>query len=273
MPQPPAYAPAFSFTDWTASYPTTPLPGVRVDTEYQALATTLAAIRTTLALIQRDDGQLGNATVGADQLTSEITLGLRSVSNWTTATAYVVNDGVWTNGLLYLCEVAHTSAAAFATDLAAGKWTEIFDPADVIQDAVNVGIANGSIIVGVDISTFAGLAANNTFTGVNSFSNTAVFTAAPSFAAGNATTAADYWAAKPTDYGAGKPGVFLRKKVGATAWELEIDDGAGGSGSLDIVVSSSTALTLNGSPIATAASVTALEADVRRARALALANA
>jgi hypothetical protein len=40
---------------------------------------------------------------------------------WVTATAYAVNDLVWTGGLGYRCLVAHTSGT-FATDLAASRW-------------------------------------------------------------------------------------------------------------------------------------------------------
>lgn len=41
---------------------------------------------------------------------------------WATATAYAVNDILWVSGLGYRCVTAHTSAAAFATDLSAGRW-------------------------------------------------------------------------------------------------------------------------------------------------------
>jgi hypothetical protein len=40
---------------------------------------------------------------------------------WVTATAYAVNDLVWSGGLGYRCLVAHTSGT-FATDLAAARW-------------------------------------------------------------------------------------------------------------------------------------------------------
>lgn len=42
--------------------------------------------------------------------------------NWVTVTAYAVNDLVMSSGIVYVCQVAHTSGT-FATDLAAGKWT------------------------------------------------------------------------------------------------------------------------------------------------------
>lgn len=270
MAQPPAYARTHSFSDWTANYPTLPHSGVRLDAEYDNLALTLAAVRTNLALIQRDDGEIANETIGADQLNPEITIGLRSVSSWATATAYVVNDAVWTTGKLYRCLVAHTSASAFSTDLAASKWSEVFNPATMVQEAVNAAIAAGTINVSVDTSTFAGKGSTNAFTGLNSFAAATTFTALPTSQIATAVTAADYFAAKPSDYGAGKPGFFLRKKTTANAWELEIDDGAAGSGALDIVVSAFASLTVNGAALAPASDIATLTTSVRRARNLAL---
>lgn len=44
---------------------------------------------------------------------------------WVTATAYVADDVVSESAKYYVCDVAHTAAASFATDLAAGYWTEV----------------------------------------------------------------------------------------------------------------------------------------------------
>lgn len=41
---------------------------------------------------------------------------------WVTATAYALGDVVTSSGTAYRCVSAHTSSAAFATDLTAGKW-------------------------------------------------------------------------------------------------------------------------------------------------------
>ena len=46
MAQPPAYVPAFSFTDYTANYPADQQPGVSLDNEFTHLKTTTDAIRT-----------------------------------------------------------------------------------------------------------------------------------------------------------------------------------------------------------------------------------
>lgn len=270
MAQPPAYVRAFSFTDYTSNYPSTPQPGVRLDAEYDAIIVTLNAIRTNLALIQRDDGRLANVSVGADQLDPTLTLGLRTVTSWATTTAYVVNDAVWTTGKLYRALVAHTSSS-FATDLAAAKWVLVWDPSTLVQENVNAAIAAGTITVAVDTSTFAGLAANNAFSGNNTFAGTSIFSQGPSSRVSTATTAATYFEARTTDHGAGKPALRIRKKTTANAWEIKLDDDAAGSGALDIVVSAHASFTVNGAALPQTSDITTLQTSIRRARNLALA--
>lgn len=273
MAQPPPYSRAFSFTDYTANHPSDQQPGVRLDSEYDAIKVTFDAIRVNLALIQRDDGALANGSVGPDQLDPALTLGLRSVTDWAPGHSYIANDAVWTTtGKLYRCVISHTSAAAFATDLNAGKWALVTDMEPQVQNAVNAAIAAGQITVGVDTSTFAGKGSNNVFTGTNTFSGAATFSAAAAFGAlpttsiGPATSAQDYAAWRPTDYGAGKPGMFVRKKAAAGAWAIEIDDGAAGSGTLDLPATT----TFGGAAPASQAQITDLTIAIRRARNLAI---
>jgi hypothetical protein len=45
-----------------------------------------------------------------------------SPSAWVTATVYFEGDFVTNGGFTYICLIAHTSGAVFATDLGAGKW-------------------------------------------------------------------------------------------------------------------------------------------------------
>lgn len=267
MAQPPAYARAFSFTNYTANYPSTPQPGVRLDVEFDALTTTTNAIRTNLALIQRDDGALANGSVSADQLSTELTFGLRSISEWATATAYITNDAVWTNGLLYRCLVNHTAAAAFATDLAASKWILIYDLSLAVPDAVNAAIVAGDIVVGVDTSNFAGLTSTNAFSGANTFSNTNTYSVAPPIKVAAATSAATYLHLEPTDYGVGKPRVLIKKRASANEWELTCEDSVGTDGILDLVGS----IRINGVTPPVAAELTTLATAIRRARHLVLA--
>lgn len=262
MPAPVPYARAFSFTDYTANHPSAQQPGVSLDNEFNAVAASITSVNARLALVQRADGRLANNSVGPEQVSLELTLGLRSVSDWGTGRAYVANDAVWASAKLYRCLLAHTSAAAFATDLAAGKWSLILDVQPYVPTAVNAAIAAGQITVGVDTSTFAGKGSTNVFTGGNTFQAATTFSALPTTSINTAVTAADYGAWKPTDYGAGKPGVFLRKKATAGLWALEVDDGVGGGGILDLPATA----TLGGATPALASQVTSLSTSIRRAR-------
>lgn len=120
MTQPPAYNPAHSFVTDSATLAN--FPGQALDVEFQDIKTTTDAIRTNLALIQRDDGNLANSSVTYDSLSSSLQLaGLAPASAWVTGTAYLVGNSVVQSSNLYRCLVAHT-AGVFATDLAAAKW-------------------------------------------------------------------------------------------------------------------------------------------------------
>lgn len=103
----------------------------RVDVEYANLQTTLSQVLTNLALIQRDDGFVKDATVNGYAMTTDAVNYLASAlatsgaffwsGAWLTATAYTVGNIVTESGSSYVCRVAHT-AGVFATDLAASKW-------------------------------------------------------------------------------------------------------------------------------------------------------
>ena len=73
MAQPTAYNPAYNFSDFQADSPTSPLPADKLDIELNNIQTTLDGVLTNLLLIQRDDGGIANASVGLDQLKSEVT--------------------------------------------------------------------------------------------------------------------------------------------------------------------------------------------------------
>jgi hypothetical protein len=60
-----------------------------------------------------------------------------SASAWVTATPYAVGSYVDSGGTIYYCVVAHTSAAGFATDLAANRWVaqDLYEVPSPYQDA------------------------------------------------------------------------------------------------------------------------------------------
>lgn len=62
------------------------------------------------------------------------------------------------------------------------------------------------------------------------------FSASQTFSLATATTAADYIVLKPTDYAAGKPGLFFSKTTTATIWQMTVTDGTT-LGELDFSVS------------------------------------
>lgn len=68
MAQPPAYERQADFSAFAAANPATPHSGVNLDAEFNRIKATSDAVRTNLALIQRDDGQIASQAVGIDQL-------------------------------------------------------------------------------------------------------------------------------------------------------------------------------------------------------------
>lgn len=132
MPQPDAYVRQRDFTEFSANYPTAQQSGAWLDEEFDAVKHSMDDTQDRLELIQRDDGQVANLSIGLDQLKPEVVLGVPT--DWVTATAYTAKAVVWESDILYVCNTDHTSGV-FATDLGAGKWTAYLDYADPLGDA------------------------------------------------------------------------------------------------------------------------------------------
>lgn len=118
MSQPTPYTRLFSFTDWSTQHPSSPQPGIDLDGEYNRIKLTTDQVLANLALIQRDDGALKNASVSPDTLsiaTKALISGWTPRGPWAALTAYAVKDLVQNAGISYVCWNAHTSAGAFAT--------------------------------------------------------------------------------------------------------------------------------------------------------------
>ncbi len=125
MAQPTAYAPAHEFLTDEGANPN--FPGSEIDIELNAIKDTTDEIRTNLALIQRDDGELANRIVGSDQLTDELRTGaLVNFSQWASEVTYAAGAIVVEDDSFYRCLVAHT-ASTFATDLSNAKWMLLGD--------------------------------------------------------------------------------------------------------------------------------------------------
>jgi hypothetical protein len=126
MSQPTPYTRHFSFTNDQTANPSTKTPGNQLDIEYNAILLTLNQTLANLALIQRDDGQLANESVGLSQLKPEVSAGVAPATQWASVVSYQVNSIVFSGLQLYRCLVSHISGV-FATDLAAGKWLQVAD--------------------------------------------------------------------------------------------------------------------------------------------------
>lgn len=138
MAQPTAYDRQNSFTSLAAVNPDIPYTGADLDEEFNAVKVTLDEVLAAIALIQRDDGELANQTVGPDQLAASLSIGINPPSAWATLTDYALYDTVFNGTILYKALEAHTSGADFATDLAASKW-------ELLAEFNTVAVDDGSI--------------------------------------------------------------------------------------------------------------------------------
>ena len=134
MSQPRDYTRNYNFNDFQTTNPSDPLPASQVDNEFNDVKLTLDDLNTNIALIQRDDGKIANASIHKEALSQDalalVTAGnLTPRGNWTATTVYAAADIVNFNDATYLATVAHTAVSAFATDLAAGNWILIANAA------------------------------------------------------------------------------------------------------------------------------------------------
>jgi hypothetical protein len=134
MADPTPYDRQYSFRQWQAQHPADPLPGDRVDSEFDAVKASLDETQANLELIQRSDGQLGNATVGLDQLKPDVLAGVSPAVMWAASTAIALDAIVFYGVLLYRCIAAHTSTSTFD----ASKFV-------LLADFTSIAIPPGSI--------------------------------------------------------------------------------------------------------------------------------
>lgn len=129
MAQPPAYnrATQFAQEERDNAGGRSTVRTAAVDAELDGISQSINALRTVVALNQRDDGEIRDGrvklfTLGSDVLSLLVAQGGATPrGNWTTATTYALKDVVAQGGNTYICAVPHTSGV-FATDLAAVKW-------------------------------------------------------------------------------------------------------------------------------------------------------
>lgn len=123
MAQPTPYNKSRTFSDLSAGreYYTN---ASYFDVEFALVEASVDEICENLALIQRDDGRLANASVHADALSAEVQAMIGDWTprgDWSAATIYAVKDMATYDGALYVAVSTHVSGT-FAADLSAGKW-------------------------------------------------------------------------------------------------------------------------------------------------------
>jgi len=136
-----------------------------LDTELANLASSVNALNDNLKLLQRDDGQVKDFTVGtyalSNQLRALIAVG-GSIPRglWVTATAYAISDLVSSSGIAYICHTAHTSGASFD----ATKFIDISGDGSAAVSAANAAAsANAAAIstAAASVSAAAALASQS----------------------------------------------------------------------------------------------------------------
>ncbi len=131
MAQPTPYRRSFSFQNWSASNPSDPQPGDKLDAQFNALQLTTDQLIANLGKIQRDDGLLANRTVGREQLREDITIGFNAPEPWAPNTSYGITDTVFYDQKFYSTKTAHVSGAVFDPTL----WDLIADFTAVAAEA------------------------------------------------------------------------------------------------------------------------------------------
>jgi hypothetical protein len=161
MTQPTKYVQLNDFSDELTTTAVPGTHGLHLDQDLQRVKSTTDQIIDNLAVIQRDDTALRNASVHPDAFSaaSLALIGAGSTDNlnwtprgaWVTATVYAVGDVVETSGSSYVSALAHTSGT-FATDYAAGKWVVI--DSNLRRVVSTISALKGLAIPATDMSVF-----------------------------------------------------------------------------------------------------------------------
>lgn len=152
MSQPNAYIPSFDFGDWQGLNPSQQVPGDRLDVEFQAIRATLDQLIVNVAKIQRDDGKLGNQSVGVEQLKASLRLGINRTTSWAPERVYELNDAVYYGNGVFLCVLSHTSVSTLTPrdDVGETYWTPLLDLTDAVDtctESAETAVVSGALAV------------------------------------------------------------------------------------------------------------------------------
>ena len=232
MAQPRVYSPSTNFTDHSTVAPSNPHSGANLDVEFVELKQNTDDLNTNIALLQRDDGKLLNASVHKDAFDQDALAligasgsGFTPRGDWVTATAYVSGDLVTNNAATYLTVTAsHTSGTTFAGDLAS-HWQLIANSAiETTSASVDTHNGTGSQTLFTttytysapkDIQVFVNgaLQIPTAYTVTNTGGNNITFTTAPPIGTGNVII----WGATVVAEAAKAGALIYRDEAGASA--------------------------------------------------------
>jgi hypothetical protein len=141
MAQPTPYDRQANFSNEEALNPTGKTPGASLDAEFNSVKVSLDQTQANLALIQRDDGRLANASVGQDQLSPSLSIGFTLRGGWEAPENYVAGDGVTYDNSFWSAASSHTSSVSAPPALDNPLWTFLYS----IIDVVPITVPDGSI--------------------------------------------------------------------------------------------------------------------------------
>jgi hypothetical protein len=161
MPYPTVPTLPFSYQDFQLSQGDSSFPGTQLDNDLFGAQDFAQQTVDFLSVSFRSDGTLSNTVVRPEALSAEVLALMGNYEprgNWTTGAAYAVRDLVQTGGATYLCAIAHTAAALFATDTAAGRWLPLA-PAITLSNPVALNQGGTGATTAPNARTALGLGA------------------------------------------------------------------------------------------------------------------
>lgn len=118
MSQPTPYTPTTDFSQQEANNASgrSTVNTAALDAEFANIQSTLDQTLSNIQLIQRDDGKLADLIVDIHTISPDLLNligGFQLKGDWSSATAYIVNDLVINGAYTYVCTQSHTSGISF----------------------------------------------------------------------------------------------------------------------------------------------------------------
>ena len=114
------------YDQWQAHALTTHIPDSATTVTFRVWVDNSTAVNSKFIVLDPEFSVLtGTVPMRPVATEAQVVTGLTAPSTWTTATSYAAGATVTFGGSIYQAVNAHTSAAAFRTDVGAGNWTHL----------------------------------------------------------------------------------------------------------------------------------------------------